>query len=109
MNLAAQFTTSDPDKAMTHLQFAARMRPASPEPQSRMGDIELRRGNTGAAGALFGAALKKSEYGPALIGMARLSARQGNDSSARGYYRRYLDTNRTGSQAAEARKYLGEN
>jgi len=108
MALASKLGAAEPDKAKTHLQFAARMRPGSPEPWTRMGDLEFRRGNLDAASTHYGTALSKTDYGPALIGMARVSAREGNAASARGYYRRYLDVNSMGSQAEEARKYLGE-
>lgn len=99
---------SDPKKALAHFQAAARQRPASVEPKVKMAECEFRLGRYREAAALFQQAMDASpNYGPAIAGLARAHARLGNAKDARFLYLRYLDVNPNGSQAAEARAYLG--
>ncbi len=98
----------DPKKALAHFQAAARQRPASVEPKVKMAECEFRLGRYREAAALFQQAMDASpNYGPAIAGLARAHARLGNTKDARFLYMRYLDVNPNGSQAAEARAYLG--
>ena len=98
----------DSKKAFIHFQFAARVCPARAEPRAKMGDCELRSGKPKQAAVHFQAALKVGpNYGPAIIGLARTHVKMGNDDDARYHYMRYLNINPHGSQAQEARDYLG--
>ncbi len=73
-----------------------------------MAECEFRLGRYREAAALFQQAMDASpNYGPAIAGLARAHARLGNTKDARFLYMRYLDVNPNGSQAAEARAYLG--
>jgi Tfp pilus assembly protein PilF len=100
---------TDPALALTHFQAAAQLAPGRPEPRTKMGDCEMRRGNASAAASQYQAALNAfPSYGPAIIGLARAHARLGHDADARDLYRKYLDVNRTGTNADEARRVLGE-
>lgn len=98
----------DPKKALAHFQAAARLRPASVEPKVKTAECEFRLGRYREAAALFQQAMDASpNYGPAIVGLARAHARLGNAKDARFLYLKYLDVNPNGSQAAEARAYLG--
>lgn len=98
----------DPRKALAHFQAAGRQRPASVEPKVKTAECEYRLGRYREAAALFQKAMEQNpNYGPAIAGLARAHARLGNGKDARFYYMKYLDVNPNGSQAAEARAYLG--
>lgn len=98
----------DPRKALAHFQAAARQRPGSVEPKVKMAECEFRAGRYREAAALFQQAMDASpNYGPAIAGLARAHARLGNAKDARFLYMKYLDVNPNGSQAPEARAYLG--
>ncbi len=98
----------NPRKALAHFQAAGQERPASVEPKVKMAECEYRLGRYREAAALFQKAVEQNpNYGPAIAGLARAHARLGNDKDARFCYMKYLDVNPNGSQAAEARAYLG--
>ncbi len=98
----------DSRRAYAHFQAAASQRPGSVEPQVKMAECEYRQGRYREAAALFQRALDRNpDYGPAIVGLARSHARLGNAQEARFLYLRYLEVNPNGSQAAEARAYLG--
>ena len=94
--------------AIAQFQAAARLSPGRVEPLSRIGDCEMARGRLDAAVEGYKAALKIRDYGPALIGAARAHARRGDEGDAKSYYSHYLEVNPSGSQADEARRFLGQ-
>lgn len=108
MSQGNRLIRKSPKKAYTHFQFAARVCPGLAEPRAKMGDCEFRSGKMKQAAVHFQAALKVGpNYGPAIIGLARTHSRLGNDTDARYHYMRYLKVNPYGSQAQEAKDYLG--
>lgn len=98
----------DPAKAAVHYQAAARLAPGRVEPLHRLGDCEFAMGDLKAAASHYQEVLKIRDYGPSLIGLARVHQKLGNMNEARYYYSRYLEVNPSGSQAEEARRFLGE-
>jgi hypothetical protein len=98
----------DPGKATIHYQAASRLAPGRVEPLHRLGDCEAALGDFKAAAAHYQSVLKIRDYGPSIIGLARAHKKLGNEADARFYYAHYLEVNPTGSQAAEARQYLGQ-
>lgn len=107
METGTRLLSTDPDKACSHFQAARQARPDKFEPLAKLGDCEFRRGNFTQAAVYYQSAIKMHpSYGPALIGLARTHVKLGNKTDAIHYYRQYLDVNKTGSQADEARRYL---
>jgi Tfp pilus assembly protein PilF len=99
--------SSDPRAALAHYSVAAEAKPGMVTPVSAMGDCALAMGDTDQAQRHFARALRmRNSYGPALIGMARVHKRLGDNASAAGFYRRYLQVNIHGSQAPEAQAFL---
>lgn len=98
---------SDPRAALAHYSVAAEAKPGQVTPVSAMGDCAMAMGDTDQAQRFYARALRmRDSYGPALIGMARLHKRRGDNASAADFYRRYLQVNVHGSQASEARTFL---
>lgn len=108
MSLGNRLLDSNPEKALTHFSFAASLAPGRAEPLAKMADAEARLGDLTRAAVHYQAALKIHPYGPAMIGLARVHDRMGNRDSARHWYEKYLEINKSGTQAAEARAYLGK-
>lgn len=104
----SRWLARDLRKAMAHFQAASVHRPGSVEPRVKMAECEYRLGRYREALALFQRALDMNpNYGPAIIGLARTHQRLGNTNDARFWYLKYLESNPHGSQAQEARAYLG--
>lgn len=107
MEAGNRLMTTRPDAAMAHFRRAAQLRPARVEPLSRMGDLAMQQQDLEGAERFYREALRRNaDYGPTMLGIARLRHRKGNRDDARYWYTRYLERFPQGSGAAEARTYL---
>jgi len=96
-----------PDAAMAHFRRAAQLRPSRVEPISRMGDLALDQQDLANAERYYREAMRlNAQYGPTILGMARLKQKRGDREDARYWYTRYLERFPQGSGAAEARAFL---
>lgn len=76
--------------------------------KTEMAKCELRLGHLRKAATLFREALDiYGGYGPAIAGLARTYARMGRGEDARDLYMSYLEVNPKGTDAAEAKAFLG--
>jgi predicted Zn finger-like uncharacterized protein len=100
---------SKPSAALAMFEKAAGLDPKSPEPDSGRGLAYANMEKLKDAAGAFQAALgKSSEFTEALLGLAEVSARQGNRRKAIGLYQRYLDVSPDGPDAPAARAQLDE-
>ncbi|HOU54786.1 MAG TPA: tetratricopeptide repeat protein [Myxococcota bacterium] len=107
MEAGNRLMTTRPDAAMAHFRRAAQLRPTRVEPLSRMGDLAMQQQDLEGAERHYREALRRNaDYGPTMLGIARLRHRKGNREDARYWFTRYLERFPQGGGAAEARAYL---
>lgn len=107
MEAGNRLMSTRPDAAMAHFRRAAQLRPNRVEPFSRMGDLALQQQDLAGAERHYREAIRRNaDYGPTILGMARLKQRLGDREDARYWYTRYLERFPQGSGASEARTYL---
>jgi len=100
---------SKPSSALALFEKAAALDPKSPEPDSGRGLAYSNMERLTDAATAFQAALRKSsEFTEAILGLAEVSAQQGNRRKAIGLYQRYLDLTPDGPDAPAARAQLDE-
>jgi predicted Zn finger-like uncharacterized protein len=100
---------SKPAAALALFEKAATLDPNSPEPDSGRGLAYSNMERLTDAATAFGAALRKSsEFTEAILGLAEVSAQQGNRRKAIGLYQRYLDLTPDGPDAPAARAQMDE-
>lgn len=100
---------SKPSLALSMFDKAAELDASSPEPDSGRGLAYANMERlTDASGAFQAALRKSSEFTEAILGLAEVSARQGNRRKAIGLYQRYLDLTPDGPDAPAARAQLDE-
>ncbi len=100
---------SKPAAALALFEKAAQLDPNSPEPDSGRGLAYSNMERLTDAATAFQAALRKSsEFTEAILGLAEVSAQQGNRRKAIGLYQRYLDLTPDGPDAPAARAQLDE-
>jgi len=100
---------SKPSSALALFEKAAELDPKSPEPDSGRGLAYSNLERLTDAATAFQAALRKSsEFTEAILGLAEVSAQQGNRRKAIGLYQRYLDLTPDGPDAPAARAQLDE-
>ncbi len=98
----------DPEVALAHYSLAHQLKPGNPLPLHKMGEACFKLRRYEEAKTHYQRALGLvSSYGPAMIGLARVAKARGIADEARRYYQMYLDVNPSGTQAKEARQYLG--
>ncbi len=98
----------DPEVALAHYSLAHQLKPGNPLPLHKMGEACFKLRRYEEAKSHYERALGLvSSYGPAMIGLARVAKARGIADEARRYYQMYLDVNPSGTQAKEARQYLG--
>jgi len=107
MEAGNRLASTRPDAAMAHFRRAAQLRPNRVEPVSRQGDLAIQQGDLAGAERYYREAIRRNaEYGPTMLGMARLKQRRGDRDDARYWYTRYLERFPQGSGASEARAFL---
>jgi predicted Zn finger-like uncharacterized protein len=100
---------SKPSTALALFEKAAELDPKSPEPDSGRGLAYSNMERLTDAATAFQVALRKSsEFTEAILGLAEVSAQQGNRRKAIGLYQRYLDLTPDGPDAPAARAQLDE-
>lgn len=98
----------DPEVALAHYSLAHQLKTGNPLPLHKMGEACFKLRRYEEARSHYERALGLvSSYGPAMIGLARVAKARGIADEARRYYQMYLDVNPSGTQAKEARQYLG--
>ncbi len=92
------------DEAFDYFEKALQVNPQSTEAHSGAGYCYLSKGQYAPAVSSYKHALDSNKnYLPAIIGMAQAQEKKGNVQAALEYYKRYLDVNGAGPQAALAR------
>ena len=100
---------SKPSAALAMFEKAGELDSKSPEPDSGRGlALSNMEKLTDAATAFQSALRKSSEFTEAILGLAEVSAQQGNRRKAIGLYQRYLDLTPDGPDAPAARAQLDE-